>query len=623
MELYEAINIVGITAYILLTIFFLWVSKVSSGFSRTHYWLISALAILYARLNLYFLPDILAAQHIQTIYMLLLIIEKYFLILGLLYFINKKVPKGYTQQLLILSVSLSLSIIVLQYFLHLSTAVLVVFSLSQATFLSVISLILWKNRFKRYTKNTNFLIILLIIYAIHWSTFSVAMNYPLWSSLGYLFGNCLNIIIYLSLAYLVIRRFQNRMLHAEKSALALVDEAKSASRAKSDFLANMSHEIRTPMNGVFGMLELLSHESLTKEQHEKINLALSSSENLLKIINDILDFSKIEAGKLVLENIDFDLNELLEEVVEVMKTLADDKSIKLVLDTSEITLGLVKSDPLRIKQVIFNLVGNAIKFTDSGEVSIQASVLKTDEGCLFSCEIRDTGVGIAQDKINSIFSSFNQADTSTTRNFGGTGLGLSISKRLCELLEGEITVVSQLGIGSCFTISIPLSISSPDKKAMGPAKDEQHEGKVTVNQKDTSIPKWSSNTKILLVEDNEINQMVAESVLDHFNLSCDVARHGEEALEKLKSSNKQEPPYTLVLMDCQMPIMDGYEATINIRRGDCGQEYQQIPIVAMTANALAKDKEKCLGVGMSDYFTKPIEHGVMLNILKKWVKFDN
>lgn len=278
---------------------------------------------------------------------------------------------------------------------------------------------------------------------------------------------------------------------------------------------------------------------------------------------------------------------------------------------------------MRIKQVIFNLVGNAIKFTDSGEVSIQASVLKTDEGCLFSCEIRDTGVGIAQDKINSIFSSFNQADTSTTRNFGGTGLGLSISKRLCELLEGEITVVSQLGIGSCFTISIPLSISSPDKKAMGPAKDEQHEGKVTVNQKDTSIPKWSSNTKILLVEDNEINQMVAESVLDHFNLSCDVARHGEEALEKLKSSNKQEPPYTLVLMDCQMPIMDGYEATINIRRGDCGQEYQQIPIVAMTANALAKDKEKCLGVGMSDYFTKPIEHGVMLNILKKWVKFDN
>lgn len=621
MELYDVINIVGITAYVLLTIFFLWVSKVSSGFSRTHYWLISALTILYARLDLYFLPDFLATQHIQTIYMLLLVMEKYFLILGLLYFVNKDVSKRYRQQLLIFSLTVTLSIIALQYLLHFTTTVLVVFSLSQAIFLSIIALIFWKNRFKRYTQNKAFLIILLIIYALHWITFPVALNYPLWSSLGYLFGNSLNIVIYLTLAYLVINRFQTRMLHAEKAALALVDEAKSASRAKSDFLANMSHEIRTPMNGVFGMLELLSHESLTKEQHQKINVALNSSENLLKIINDILDFSKIEAGKLVLEHIDFDLNEVLEEVVHVMKNLVDEKSINLVLDTTEISSGWVTSDPLRIKQVIFNLLGNAIKFTDSGEVSIQASVLKTDEGCLFTCAVSDTGVGIAEDKINSIFSSFNQADTSTTRNFGGTGLGLSISKRLCELLGGDITVTSQLGKGSCFTIQLPLSTSTLVKTTLDESNSNQNDEQVTAHQNDTSIPQWSPKTKILLVEDNEINQMVAESVLEHFNLSCEIASNGAEALEKLKSSNKQDFPYTLVLMDCQMPIMDGYEATLNIRGGECGSEYKLIPIIAMTANAMLKDREKCLNVGMNDYFTKPIVQDVILTILKKWVKY--
>jgi signal transduction histidine kinase/CheY-like chemotaxis protein len=623
MELYDVINIIGITAYILLTIFFLWVSKVSSGFSRTHYWLISALAILYARLNLYFLPDFLAAEHIQTVYMLLLIIEKYFLILGLLYFVYKKVPERIRRQLFIFSSTLVLGIFVLQYLLTYKTLLLVVFSCSQAIFLLIISLILWKNRLKRYTKNKTFLIILLIIYAIHWVTFPVALNYPLWSSLGYLFGNSLNIIIYLTLAYLVIDRFQNRMLHAEKSALALLDEAKSANRAKSDFLANMSHEIRTPMNGVFGMLEQLNNEALTKQQHEKINVALSSSKNLLIIIKDILDFSKIEAGKLTLENIDFDIITMLEEVIDVMQNLADEKSIKLVLDTSKITLSQVRSDPLRIKQVIFNLVGNAIKFTDSGEVSIQACVINTNEGCLFTCAISDTGCGIAESEIQTIFGSFNQADTSNTRSFGGTGLGLSISSRLCELLGGDISVTSKLGIGSCFKVSLPLTVSTQQKVNNGATEVIQSTEKVSDIPSKTTIPKWASGTKILLVEDNEINQMVAESVLEHFNVSCDIANNGLEALEKLKSSNHLSFPYTLVLMDCQMPIMDGYEATINIRKGECGSEYKHIPIIAMTANAMLKDRDKCLGVGMDDYFTKPIEQGVVLNILKKWVKYED
>lgn len=623
MELSDVINIVGITAYVLLTIFFLWVSKVSSGFSRTHYWLISVLAILYGRLNLFFLPAYLAPEHIQTIYVFLLTIEKYFLILGLLYFIDKKVPKKIIHWLFIFSFSTFVSILVLQYLVDFTTVMLGVFSTTQAIFLSIIALVFWKNRFKRYTKNKTFLISLLIIYAMHWITFPIAVNYPLWLSFGYLFGNTLNIIMYLSFAYLVIDRFQFRTLQAEKSALILVDKAKSASRAKSDFLANMSHEIRTPMNGLLGMLELLNYETLTKEQHEKIDIALASSRNLLVIINDILDFSKIEAGKLTLEEIDFDLVAALEEVTDVMKVVADRKSIKLVLESSEIISRMVKSDPVRIKQVIYNLVGNAIKFTDSGKVCIDATIVKREDDLLFVCSISDTGPGIAENKINAIFSSFSQADTSTTRHYGGTGLGLTISKRLCNLMGGDITVKSEVGVGSCFTINLPLTKSRREQSISALSKAANQRDKITEHPaSEPLIPTWPADTKILLVEDNEINQVVAELVLQQFNLSCDIANNGLEAIEMLNLSNPKSMSYALILMDCQMPIMDGYEATKNIRSGECGERYMQIPIIAMTANALLKDKEKCLDAGMNDYFTKPIDQGVMLTILKKWIKSD-
>jgi signal transduction histidine kinase len=606
MELSVIINIVGITAYSLLAVFFLWVMLVPNTLSRTYFWLISVIAILSARLNLYFLPEYLPQEEIQTIYMLLLMIEKVFLVLGLYYFMYKSLSLKKYIKIFSYALFFFVLIIGLKYGADASFFAMIVFSISQAFFLLYLMRMLFKNKKHMHLSQPFFLLSGFVLYALHWLTYPIALNYPLWLTYGYFFGNVMNLIIYLYFAYLVLERFQFRMLKAEKSALKLLEEAKKANKTKSEFLANMSHEIRTPINGVMGMLELLQDAEMKKEDKEKINIAFTSSKILLDVVNEVLDYSKIEAGKLSLEYIEFDLINLFSEVFHTMENLANNKALSLTLDTDYVFSRHVKSDPLRIKQILFNLIGNAIKFTEEGEIIVKAEQVKKENGDYLVCSIIDTGVGIDEDKLASVFESFQQADSSTTRNFGGSGLGLSISKQLSHLLNGDITVESTENQGSKFTVTIPLEIihDMPFEKQ-----------ELTL----TKIPKWQDNTKILLVEDNRINQVVAIQLLESFNLVCDVADNGAIAIAKLKVSLKIDNPYTCILMDCQMPTLDGYEATKRIRAGECGGLYKTIPIIAMTANAMTGDREKCLATGMNDFISKPIEREVMSSVLKSWL----
>lgn len=522
--------------------------------------------------------------------------------------------------------------------------------------------------------------------------------------------------------------------------------------AKSEFLACMSHEIRTPMNGVLGMLGLMMRGDLSKKQHHYATLANDSANSLLLLINDILDFTKIGAGKLEIELLDFDLRRTLGSFAESMAQRAQGKGLELILDLTKIEHTMVRADPGRIRQILVNLVGNAVKFTESGEIVIRVALQETvDSEMLFVCSVTDTGIGIAQSKIASMFESFTQADTSTTRKFGGTGLGLAIVKQLCELMDGKIHVSSVVGEGSTFEVSLRLH---PSDQSIPVAPEESIEGVsiLVVDDNKTNLavlcsqllqwgasvtgvpggeealalmennvesdgsvfdlaiidmlmpkmdgaelatnirqdfrysemkmvmmtsmdeeasphyfsdlgfashfrkpattadlfeslrvlhddneelegnghddsahssaveapPKFNPNTRILLVEDNPVNQEVALGILEDFGLTADVAGNGLEAITSLEFS-PATAPYELVLMDCQMPEMDGYEATELIRAGKTGIRNKKIPIIAMTANAMKGDKERCLEAGMSDYLTKPVDGATLERKLQQWL----
>ncbi|RLA80325.1 MAG: hypothetical protein DRG78_11200 [Epsilonproteobacteria bacterium] len=379
-----------------------------------------------------------------------------------------------------------------------------------------------------------------------------------------------------------IKEIQNK-LNIDK------DKAESSNKSKDGFLANMSHEIRTPLNAIIGFIELLQEDEKDKIKQNYLNIISSSSKSLLEIINDILDFSKIESGKLCIDKTDFFPLEEFKLTNQLFKTRLDEKNIKLYSNYNQLPLSL-NGDILRIKQVLNNLLGNAIKFTPNDKnIFIN---MNYKENHLF-VNVRDEGIGISEEYQNKIFDAFTQEDGTTTRKYGGTGLGLSISYSLIKIMGGEIKLKSKLGKGSEFDFSLPLKV-----------------GKKTTKEIDTQILKQLSG-HILLVEDNKANQMFMKVILKKLNLTFDIASDGLEALEQFKLNN-----YDLIIMDENMPNMNGIEATKRILEIEKENNQQHTPIVALTANAIKGDKERFLNAGMDEYLTKPVDRIKLAEILE-------
>ncbi len=542
-----------------------------------------------------------------------------------------------------------------------------------------------------------------------------------------------------NLIYAAARDITERK-ETEQQLIAARDTAKRAAQLKSEFLATMSHEIRTPMNGVIGMLQVLQNSNLTSKQRSQLDVAYASAESLLTIINDILDFSKIDAGKLHLETTPFFLQEELENFAQTMALSAQEKGLELVLDLCDVPPRMVKGDPLRLKQILTNLVSNAIKFTEAGEILIRCELNPVEDRLRFSARVQDTGIGIAEDKLTSLFDPFTQADASTTRHYGGTGLGLAIVKKLCHLMAGNVSVDSKVGQGSCFSFDVMLEPTSKPPLSreklnqitvLVVAKNQSHrqtltrqlqawgvtvitaaQGKTALSLTDSELSSitfalidyhlpdqpgielaqrlqqtfdlpamhimlmtpinysepfqsrdssiyctltkpivpsalWQAITfpkaesfsqqqkldslsaeeniastrsalRILLVEDDQMNQLVFKAMIEPYALQVDIARHGKEALQRLQKASSNDP-YDLVFMDCQMPEMDGYETTRQIRAGVAGEDYQTLPIIAMTAYAMTGDPEKCFAAGMDDYISKPLAKEKVMAVLEKWL----
>ena len=413
---------------------------------------------------------------------------------------------------------------------------------------------------------------------------------------------------------IVCEREQRRLKEQENAALEeLVDATEAATRAKSEFLANASHELRTPLTAILGFADLLYADISDEQREEHVQTIRRNGRLLLEMVNDVLDLSKLEAGKMTVELLPCSPFEIVQELVSLMEIRAEQSELRLVIDYRFPIPETIQADPVRLRQILLNLMGNAIKFTEDGEVRVTLAFSgPSDSAPRMHFEVSDTGVGITPEAIERLFDPFSQADTSTTRRFGGTGLGLAISERLATMLGGRIDVTSTLGEGSTFTLSIdPGPLEDVPMLTQPPASTYREDE----TESEINAPREPLHGRVLLAEDGRDNQRLIGFILKKAGLQVDLAENGKIAVENADRSIAEGEPYDLILMDMQMPEMDGYEATRHLR--ETGWEG---PIIALTAHAMTGDRTKCLEAGCDDYLTKPIDRKSFFRVVDRYLR---